>query len=117
MLKGYLWTLFKSLCDNGKQAIDNLPQIVRWTFGSHGHRNAFRAIDQKIGYLRRETYRLIDSSIKIRRKINGVLINICNDLLGNLGHTRFGISVCGGRVSIHRTKIALSFDKKLSHIP
>src|SRR5437764_8338292 len=69
-----------------------LTQVVRRDVGSHADRDAGGAIDQKIRDATRERYRLLLASVIIRLPINRVFLYIGQELVGDWGHSRLGVS-------------------------
>ena len=81
-------------------AIHNLRQIMRRDVGSHADRNAVRAVDQQIGNSRRQHDRLDRGVVEIGDEVDGVLVDIGQQLFGNFGKARLGVPVSCGRIAI-----------------
>ena len=65
--------------------IDHLAQVMGGNAGGHSHRNALRAVDQKVGYTHREHQRFLLCLVKIGAEIYHIFIQVGQvRLLGKL---------------------------------
>ncbi len=89
---------------NGRQ----LAQIMGRNFCSHADSNAGGTIHQQKWQARRESHRFFQGTIIITAEIDGALINLTQQQLGDGGQIGFGIAHGCSRITIQRTKITLS---------
>ena len=80
------------IVDQGQTGIADLGQIVWRDIGRHTHRDPGRAIDQQIGQAGRQYLRLGFGFIVVGDKVDGFLVDIGQQIMGNAGHTHFGVS-------------------------
>ncbi|MBA7647815.1 hypothetical protein ES703_55594 [subsurface metagenome] len=95
--------------------IAHLTQIVRRDVGGHAHGNARAAINQQIGGSGGQDGWLLEAAVKVGHKVNGILINVKEHLLSNLGQAGLGITHGRRRVVIHAAKIALAINQRVAH--
>ncbi len=91
--------------------------IMRRHISRHSDGDAGRAVNEKIGELRRQDGRLGSGFVVVRDKIDGVGFEIFEHLRRRRGHPCFGISHRGGRIGIYASEISLRVDELVSHIP
>ena len=80
---------------------------MRRDIGRHAHGNAAGAIDQQVGHARGQHHRLMFGAVVIGYVINGFLVDVFQQLMGNPGHADFGIAHRRRRIAVHRAEIAL----------
>ena len=101
--------------DQGHAGRHDFPQVVRRNIGRHAHRDTGRAIDQEIrnpgGHDRWFEFRLV----VIADKIDGFLVDIGKQFMGDARHPDFGVTHCGRRITIHRAKVSLPVDQHKTH--
>ena len=95
--------------------IDNFVQAVRWNVGGHPHRDTGRAVDEQIGYPGRQDTGFLLLAVVVGDEIDGLLVDIGQQLGGDLLQAAFGIAVGRRRITVHRTEIALSVDQGVAH--
>ena len=97
--------------------IDDLGEIVRRDVGSHADRNAIRPVHQQIRNSCGEHHRLDRGVIEIGNEVDGVFIDVGQQLLGNLGQARLGVPVGRWRVAVNRAKVSLPIDQRVAQAP
>ena len=85
--------------------------------GGHAHRDAARAVDQKVGEARRQYAWLAVRSVVVRLEIDGILVDVLEDLVRHLGQPRLGVTHGRRRVAVDGTEIALPVDQRHPHRP
>ncbi len=90
---------------------DYFAQIVRRNIGGHTHGDTRGAVDQQVGYARRQYIRNLFGAVIVRRKIDRFFFKIRQQLVSKSFHADFGVTHCSGSIAIHRTEIALTIDQ------
>ena len=98
----------------GDGAIDHFAEIVRRDIGRHAHGDSRRAIDQQIRDPRRQHVGNLFGVVVIGREIDGFLVEVGEQFLGDAGHADFGVAHGGGLVAVHRTEIALAVHQRVA---
>ncbi len=101
----------------GTNCIYHLRKIMRSHICSHPDSNTGRTIKKQKGCLCREHGGFLQRIIKIVLKINSILLQIFETLLGYFAKTRLCITHCGSRVSINGTEVPLPLYQHIPHIP
>ena len=112
-----LLALDVAVVDIGAAGVDHLAQIVGCHVGSHTHGDTARAVDEQQRNLRGEYRRLLHRIVEVVRPVDGLLVDIGHHLVGDLAHTRLGISHRGRRVAVHRTEVALTENQRIPQRP
>ena len=105
----------RRIVDQRDAGVDNLAQIVRRDVGRHADRDAAGAVDQQVREFRRQNRRLLFGVVVVRLEIDGVLVDIAENLQRRSGQTRFGISIGRRRIAVDRAEIALAVDQRHAH--
>ncbi len=95
--------------------VDHLAQIVRGNVGGHAHRDAARAVDQQVGKLRRQHRRLLQAVVVVGLEVDGVLVEVVEQELSDLGKARLGIALGRGRIAVNGAEVALPIDERHAH--
>ena len=103
--------------DQVDDRIAQLGQVVRRDVGGHAHGDAGRAVEQQVRQLGGQHRRLAEGAIEVIAKIDGVFIDIEEQLLGNRREARLGIAHGRRRVAIDAAEVALAVDQRVAHIP
>ena len=94
--------------------VDDLGQIVRRNLGRHADGDSVGAVHQQVGNARRQHQRLDRGVVEVGDEIDGVFVDVGQQLLGDLGHARFGVPVGRRRIAIDRAEVALSIDQRIA---
>ena len=89
----------------------DLSEIVRGDIGCHAHRDPARAIDQEIRNLSRQHIGYLLGAVVVVREVDGFLVQICQQIMGDLRHTNLGITHRRRRVAVYRAKVALTINE------
>ena len=103
------------LLEHVDEGIDHFRKIMRRDGGCHADRDTRRAVDQKVRQRRRQNARLCERIVEIGGEVNGVLIEIEENIERGGGQARFGITHRSRRVAIHGTEVALSIHEQGAH--
>ena len=77
-------------------------------------RDARRAIKQQHRQARRQELRLLQASVVVRREIDGVLIDLGQQQIGDRRQPRFGIAIRRRGVAVARAEVALAVDQRIA---
>ena len=78
--------------DRGTDCITDLAQIVWRHIGCHTDSNTTRTIHEQIWHLRRKYRGFFQGLVKVRDKVNGILVDVAKQFFGDLFETDLGIS-------------------------
>ena len=93
---------------------DHLPQIVGRNIGGHTHGDTAGAVHQQVGEAAGQYPGLLAAFIKVGIPVDGVLLNVAQHLIGELGKSRFGITVGGRGVAVHAAEVAVTVDQRMT---
>ena len=103
------------IVDQGHAGRHDFPQVVRWNIGRHADGDAGRTIDQEIRNPGRH-YRWFEFRlIVVGDEIDGFLVDIGKQFMGDARHSDFGVSHRGRCIAIHRAKVSLPVDQHETH--
>ena len=98
-------------------SIANLTQIVGRHIRSHTYRDTARTINQQQRNLRGQHRRFGCRIVEVEREIDRILLDIGHHLVSDLAHTSLRITHCSRRVTVHRTKVTLTINQRITHRP
>ena len=90
---------------------------MRGHIGSHSDGNAGRAVEQEKRHLRREHGRLGNGVIEVQLEINGILVEVAKNVLGDFLKLGLCVSHSCHRVAVHRTEVTLAENERISLVP
>ena len=98
-------------------AINYLAQVVCRNVSCHTYGNTTRTIHQKVGDACRHYAGFVARVIKVTVHVNRFLLNVLHHSLAYGREACFSITHSCCRVTIHWTKVSLTFDQGVTHIP
>ena len=101
--------------DQRDAGIDHLAEIVRRDVGRHADRDAAGAVHQQIGEAGRQHHRLLLVAVVVRLEIDGILVDILEQLHRRPAETAFGVTHGRRRIAVDRAEIALPVDQRQAH--
>ena len=96
-------------------SVHHLVQVVRRDVGGHAHGNTTRAVDQQVGQTRGQNQGFFFGAVVVGAKVDGVLVDVAQHLVGDLGQADFGVTHGGRVVAVHRAEVALAIDQHVAH--
>ncbi len=105
----------RGIVDQRHAGVDHFAQIVRGNIGRHADGDAAGAIDQKVRKLCGENRGLFLGIIVVGLEIDGVLVDVVEQMLRDLGQAGFGVPHRGRHIAVHRAEIALPVDQGHAH--
>ena len=95
-------------------ALDDLAQVVRRDVGGHAHRDARRAVDEQVGQLGGQHRGLHPRAVVVLDEVDGVLVDVRQQLRRDGRHARLGVAHGGRRVAVDRAEVALAVDERVA---
>jgi len=105
----------RRIVDQRHAGIDHLAEIVRRNIGRHADGDAAGAVDQQVRKLRRQNRRLAIAVVVVGLEIDGILVNVVEQRLRDLGEPGFGVTHRRRHIAVHRAEIALAVDQRHPH--
>ena len=105
----------RRIVDQRQAGVDHFAEVMRRDVGRHADGDAAGAIDQQIGKARRQHQRLVLGIVVVRLEIDGVLVDVAQQLHRRLGEPAFGVAVGRGVIAVDRAEIALAVDQRQAH--
>ena len=96
---------------------DNLVQVVRRDVGRHADGDAGRAVHQKIRQRRWEDGRLGGRLLVVGREVDGVFLDVGEEVLGDVFKAGLGVTVGRRRITVHGAEVTLRVDEGVAHDP
>ena len=90
-------------------------EIVRRDVGRHADRDPLGAVDQQVRKARRQYLRLVLGVVVVGLKVDGVVVEVVEQRIGDTREARLGVAVGRRRVAVHRAEIALAVDQRQAH--
>ena len=103
--------------DESANRVTALAEIVRGHVGGHSDGDARRTVEQQQRRLRGQHRGLLEGVVEIERHVDGVLVNVGQDLGGKLLQLGLGISHGRNGIAVHRAEITLSVYQRISLVP
>ena len=105
----------RRIVDQRHAGVDDFAEIVRGNVGRHADGDTAGAVDQKVREFRRQHRRFAVAAVVIGLEIDGVLVDVVEQRLRDLGQAGFGVPHGGRRIAVHRAEIALAVDQRHAH--
>ena len=93
----------------------HLARIVRRNVGGHADGDARRAVDQKVRKARRQHHRLALGAVVVRPKMDGVFLDLAEQLAGHGRKPALGVAHGRSRIAVERAEIAGTVDQLRPH--
>ena len=97
--------------DQGKSGVDDLAQIVGRDVGGHTDGDAAGAVDQHVRKACGQDGRFLVLAVVVQLKVDRVLVDVAQQVFGDLFHAHFGIAVGRSLVAVHRAEVALTIQQ------
>ena len=110
------------IIDVGLNAGYDFCNVVGRHVGRHTYRNTRRSVDQQVRQHTRHNRGLAEGIIKVRLIVDRIFVDVAQKFLGDTLHAHFRVPHGRGRVTIHRTEVALAVykgvaERKFLHHP
>ena len=94
--------------------VDDLGEVVRRDVRGHAHGDAARAVDEQQRKARRQDDRLVLALVEVGGEVDGVLLEVREQIAGDAREARLGVAVGGRRVAVDGAEVSLAVDE---HVP
>ena len=105
-----------AMLDEGDDAVDDFPHVVRRDVGRHADGDAGRAVDEQVRIGRRQDRRFFGRLVEVGDEVDGFLVEVAHHLFGQRLETRFRVPVGRGRIAVHGTEVPLAVDQEIPHV-
>src|SRR6266850_2456630 len=96
------------------ERVHDLAQVVRRNVGGHADGDAGRAIDEQVRNARRQNDRLLLVLVVVRDQVDGVLVDVGQQLVGDPRHAGFGVAHGRRRIAVDRAEVPLPVDERIA---
>ena len=103
--------------DQVDHRVDDLAHVVRRDVGGHADGDAGGAVDEQVGEAGRHDQRLDGGVVEVGPPLDGLLVDVGEQPVGQLLQPRLGVAVGGGRVAVDRAEVALAVDERVAQVP
>ena len=100
--------------DHRDDRVDRLAEMVRRHVRRHAHGDAGRAVDEEVREAGRQHGRLAPRLVVVRLEVDGVRIDVAEELGRELREARLGVARRRGRVVVDRAEVALAVDERIA---
>ena len=104
----------RRIVDQRHDRVDHFAQVVRRNIRRHADRDAGRTIDQQIRNARGQRAGFRFLLIVVRHEIDGVLVDVGEQIRGESLQAAFGVAHRRGGVAVDRTEVALPVDQRIA---
>ena len=101
------------VADQGKQGADHLAEVVRRDGGRHPDGDPRAPVHQQVGDTGRKDARLLERTVVVGERFDGLLVEVGEKLPRHLGHPDLGVPHRRGRVAVHRSEVPLPVDQRV----
>ena len=103
--------------DEVQRPVDDLAEVVRRDVGRHPDRDSRASVHEQVWKLRRQHRGLDDGVIVVGGEVDGVLLDVREELLGEPVHPDFGVAHGRRAISVHAAEVALPVDEQMAQAP
>ena len=102
--------------DQEGDRIADLDQVVGRDVGCHADGDAGRSVDEQVGQPGGQDPRLLERGVVVGGEVDGLLVDVDQELVGDGGETGFGVAHCRGAVAVDRAEVALAVDERVAQV-
>ncbi len=101
--------------DEVQRRVDDLAQVVRRDVRGHADRDAAATVHEQVREARRQHERLLVLSVVRLAEVDGLLVDLAEQLHRELREPRFGVARCRGPVGrVGRTEVPVPVDQRIA---
>ena len=100
--------------DHRDDRVDRLAEVMRRHVRRHADGDAGRAVDEEVREAGRQHGRLAPRLVVVRLEVDGVRVDVAQELGRELREARLGVARRGGRVVVDRAEVALAVDERVA---
>ena len=101
--------------DQVARGFDRLGEVVRGDVGGHADGDALAAVDQQVGEARGQRLGLGERFVVVGLPVDGVLLQVTQELHGGLCQAALGVTHGGGAVAVDVAEIAVTVNERRAH--
>ena len=105
------------IIDVSHAGIDYFTEVMSRNIGGHTNSNTCCTIHQEVRNLGRHNGRFRQGIVKVHSHINGFLVQVIHHSLAHHTQTSLGITHSSRAVTVYRTEVTLTVDKRVAHVP
>jgi hypothetical protein len=111
---GKLLHVGSRVVDQRDQRVDDLAEVVRRDVRRHADRDPGRPVDEQVREARGEHLRLLARLVVVGPEVDGVGVDVAEELARHLREPALGVPLGGGGVAVDVPEVALSVDKRVA---
>ena len=96
------------------RTVNDLTEIVRGNIGRHTDGDTDRAVDKHVREARGKHRGLVARVVEVAGHRNDLFFNVGEHIIGDLRHSRLGITVSGGTVTVDVTEVTVTLDQGIT---
>ena len=104
----------RRLVDHRHDRVDDLSQVVGRHVGRHPDRDSRRAVDEQVREPRRQDERLAPRAVVVRPEVDGIGVDVPEQLRRDRRQARLRIAVGRGRVAVDVAEVPLWVDERIA---
>ena len=101
--------------DQRQGRVDDLAEVVRRDVGGHADGDAAGAVDEHVGEAGREDRGLEVLAVVVRLEVDGLLVDVGEQVGGGLGHAHLGVAHGRRLIAVHGAEVALAVEQRQRH--
>ena len=105
------------IVDQVAGGLDRLGEVMRGDIGGHADGDALTTVDQQVGKARGQRHGLGERLVVVGLPVDGILLQVAQQLHGRLCQAALGITHGRRAVSIHRTEVSMSVNQRITGGP
>ena len=102
------------MVDQVDDGVDRLTQVVRRDVRRHADRDARRTVDDEVRHPRRHDARLLEPIVEVRAEVDGVLVEIGQQLHRDRRKLRFRVAIGRSRIAFDGTEVPLPIHERIA---
>ena len=101
--------------DQVARGLDRLGEVVRGDVGGHADGDALATVDQQVGETRGQCLGLGERLVVVGLPVDGVLLQVTQELHGGLSQAALGVTHGGGAVAVDVAEVAVTVNERRAH--
>ncbi|MEY3073315.1 MAG: hypothetical protein RLZZ353_1511 [Actinomycetota bacterium] len=103
----------RRVVDDGDGGVDQLAEVVRRDVRRHPDGDAGRAVREQVREPCRQDDRLLLVAVVVRDEVDGLLVEVAQQLHREARQPRLGVAHRGRRVAVDRAEVAVAVDQRV----
>ena len=102
------------IVDQADDGVTEFGQVVGRDVRRHSDGDAGGAVGEQVGQTCRQRQRLLERAIEVLEQVDGVLVEVDEELHRDRAQPRLRVAHGGRRVVVHRAEVALAVDERIA---